>query len=278
MANRIWQWHFGQALAPTPNDLGTQGVPPSHPELLDWLASELLENGWSVKKLHRLILLSSTYRQSAIRDQKAIMADPQNRLLAGFPRRRLEAEEVWDHLHAVAGTLDMKSFGSPFVPKLSPEELQGMYDLDGKLELKWPVTTEQNRRAIYMLSRRSFRFPFFEAFDPPNTAASCPLRQTTTVPAQALTLLNNRIVGEQARAMAERLTRESGADLKSLVNRAWLFAYSRKADEAELRLALQFIIRAKAVHRQAGAKDAHASALTEFCIGVMNTTEFIYAN
>lgn len=278
MANRIWQWHFGQALAPTPNDLGTQGVPPSHPELLDWLASELLENGWSVKKLHRLILLSSTYRQSAIRDQKAIMADPQNRLLAGFPRRRLEAEEVWDHLHAVAGTLDMKSFGSPFVPKLSPEELQGMYDLDGKLELKWPVTTEQNRRAIYMLSRRSFRFPFFEAFDPPNTAASCPLRQTTTVPAQALTLLNNRIVGEQARAMAERLTRESGADLKSFVNRAWLLAYSRKADEAELNLSLQFITRAKAVHQQAGVKDAHASALTEFCIGVMNTTEFIYAN
>lgn len=123
LANRVWQWHFGRALAPTPNDLGTQGLPPSHPELLDWLASELVANGWSLKKLHRAVVLSSTYRQSAVREAGAIAADPQDVLLAGFPRRRLEAEEVWDHLHAAAGTLDPKSFGAPFVPKLSAEEL-----------------------------------------------------------------------------------------------------------------------------------------------------------
>lgn len=277
MANRIWQWHFGQALASTPNDLGTQGVPPSHPELLDWLASELRENGWSMKNLHRRILLSSTYQQSAIRDSNAIAVDPQNRWLAGFPRRRLEAEEVWDHLHMVAGTLDTKSFGQPFVPKLSPEELQGMYDLENKLELKWPVTPEQNRRAIYILNRRSFRFPFFEAFDPPNTATSCPSRQTTTVPAQALTLLNNRIVGEQARAMAGRLSLGAG-NRESFVQRAWLLAYSRAANEGELRLALEFIARAEAAHLNSGATDARTAALVEFCIGVMNTTEFIYTN
>ena len=277
MANRIWQWHFGQALASTPNDLGTQGVPPSHPELLDWLASELRENGWSMKNLHRRILLSSTYQQSAIRDSNAIAVDPQNRWLAGFPRRRLEAEEVWDHLHMVAGTLDTKSFGQPFVPKLSPEELHGMYDLENKLELKWPVTPEQNRRAIYILNRRSFRFPFFEAFDPPNTATSCPSRQTTTVPAQALTLLNNRIVGEQARAMAGRLSLGAG-NRESFVQRAWLLAYSRAANEGELRLALEFIARAEAAHLNSGATDARTAALVEFCIGVMNTTEFIYTN
>ena len=278
MANRIWQWHFGQAFASTPNDLGTQGAPPSHPELLDWLASELRENGWSMKSLHRRILLSSAYRQSAIRDPKAVAADPQDRLLAGFPRRRLEAEEVWDHLHAVAGTLDSKSFGPPFVPKLSPEELQGMYDLENKRELKWPVTPEQNRRAIYILNRRSFRFPFFEAFDPPNTATSCPVRQTTTVPAQALTLLNNRIVGEQARAMAGRLTRDAGSNVESFVKRAWLVAYSRDANEGELKIAVQFIAGAEAAHKKSGATDAHATALVEFCMGVMNTTEFIYTN
>ena len=277
MANRIWQWHFGQALASTPNDLGTQGVPPTHPELLDWLASELRENGWSMKNLHRRILLSSTYQQSAIRDSNAIAVDPQNRWLAGFPRRRLEAEEVWDHLHMVAGTLDPKSFGQPFVPKLSPEELQGMYDLENKLELKWPVTPEQNRRAIYILNRRSFRFPFFEAFDPPNMATSCPSRQTTTVPAQALTLLNNRIVGEQARAMARRLALGAG-NRESFVQRAWLLAYSRAANEGELRLALEFIARAEAAHLNSGATDARTAALVEFCIGVMNTTEFIYTN
>ncbi len=278
IANRIWQWHFGQALASTPNDLGTQGAPPSHPELLDWLASELVSNGWSLKKLHRLILLSSTYRQSAVRDPKAGAADPQNRLLAGFPRRRLEAEEVWDHLHAAAGTLDRKSFGAPFVPKLSPEELRSLYDIEGKPENKWPVTVDQTRRAIYILNRRSFRFPFFEAFDPPNSAVSCPVRQTTTVPTQALTLLNNRIVGEQARAMVERLTREVGNDVEKFVRQAWLLSYSRTVSEDELRLALSFIANAEDAKSRAGKPDAHRAALVDFCRGVLNTTEFIYAN
>lgn len=132
IANRVWQWHFGRALAATPNDLGIQGSRPSHPELLDWLASELVENDWSLKKLHRVVLLSSTYRQSALRGAEAIAADPQNVLLAGFPRRRLEAEEVWDHLHATAGTLERKSFGAPFVPKLSPEEMAGIYEIGNK--------------------------------------------------------------------------------------------------------------------------------------------------
>ena len=278
IANRIWQWHFGQAIVPTPNDFGTQGAPPSHPELLDWLASELRENGWSMKGLHRRILLSSAYQQSAIRDPRATEEDPQNRWLAGFPRRRLEAEEVWDHLHAAAGTLDLKGFGPPFVPKLSPEELQGMYDLENKPELKWPVTHEQDRRAIYILNRRSFRFPFFEAFDPPNTATSCPVRQTTTVPTQALTLLNNRIVGEQARAMAGRLSLEAGSEVALFVKRAWLLAYSRNASESELKLAVQFIEEAEAARAKSGATDAHAAALVEFCMGIMNTTEFIYTN
>ena len=278
IANRVWQWHFGQALAPTPNDLGTQGAPPSHPELLDWLASELVSNGWSLKKLHRLIVLSSTYRQSTVRDAKAGAADPQNRLLAGFPRRRLEAEAVWDHLHAAAGTLDRKSFGAPFVPKLSPEELRGMYDIEGKPQNKWPVTADQTRRAIYILNRRSFRFPFFEAFDPPNTAVSCPVRQTTTVPTQALTLLNNRIVGEQARAMAQRLTRESGNDVEKFVRQAWLLAYSRTVSEDELKLALNFIAVAENAKTKRGEPDARSTALVEFCVGVINTTEFIYTN
>ena len=278
IANRIWQWHFGQALALTPNDLGTQGSPPSHPELLDWLATELIESGWSLKKMHRLIVLSSTYRQSAIREPQAVATDPQDRLLSGFPRRRLEAEEVWDHLHAAAGTLDTKSFGEPFVPKLSDEELQGMYEISGKREKKWPVTADQNRRAIYILNRRSFRFPFFESFDPANNAVSCPVRQTTTVPAQALTLLNNRIVGEQAKAMAERLTRDAGPDVEKCVRLAWLLSYSREANAAEVTLALKFIRDGEAAHASAKNADPHAAALLDFCLGLINTTEFIYAN
>jgi len=278
IANRVWQWHFGQGLTITPNDLGTQGLPPSHPELLDWLATELVENGWSLKHLHRTIVMSATYRQSAVRDAGAVAVDPQNRLLSGFPRRRLEAEEVWDHLHATAGTLDLKAFGEPFVPKLSDEELQGMYEISMKREKKWPVTPDQNRRAIYILNRRSFRFPFFESFDPANNAVSCPVRQTTTVPAQALTLLNNRIVGEQAQAMATRLTRDAGADVEKCVRLAWRLAYSRDVADTELAIAVKFIADSEAAHSKSKTPDPHAAALVDFCLGIMNTTEFIYAN
>ena len=278
IANRVWQWHFGQALAATPNDLGTRGHPPSHPELLDWLATELVENGWSLKKLHRLLLLSSTYQQSTHRNSRMPDIDPQNVWLSHFPRRRLEAEEVWDHLHSAAGTLVTTHFGSPFIPQLSAEELKGLYDIEQKPDKKWPVTEVQNRRAIYVLNRRSFRFPFFEAFDPPNSGASCPTRQATTVPAQALTLLNNGIVSRQAKAMSERLVREAGENRSDQVRLAWLLAYSRQVTEPELEVALQFLAEAKLAHQQQGTPDPAATALNEFCLGLMNTSEFIGTN
>lgn len=278
VVNRIWQWHFGQALAATPNDLGTQGSPPSHPELLDWLACDFMENGWSLKRLHRQIILSATYRQSAVRDGQSRAMDPENRWLSGFSRRRLEAEEVWDQVHATAGTLDQRQFGKSFVPRLTEGELKGMYDLENKRELKWPVTAEQERRALYILNRRSFRFPFFEAFDPPNTAVSCPVRQSTTVPAQALTLMNNGIVMLQSQAMAGRLMHDAGRDWESIVKRAWLLAYSRTPTRAEARMAREFITAAQAAHAAAGAAAARGTALREFCLALMNTTEFIYSN
>ncbi len=278
IANRVWQWHFGQALATTPNDLGTQGRPPSHPELLDWLARELIENGWSLKKLHRLLLQSSTYQQSANRDTRALNADPQNVWLSHFPGRRLEAEEVWDHLHATAGTLVTTAFGTPFVPLLSAEELKGLYDIEQKPDKKWPVTADQNRRAIYLLNRRSFRFPFFEAFDPPNSGASCPTRQATTVPAQALTLLNNNIVSQQAAAMCLRLIREAGDNRNDQVRLGWQLAYSRLVTEPEMNLALQFIAESESAHQKQGTPNPAAMALKEFCLGLMNTSEFIGTN
>lgn len=278
VVNRVWQWHFGQALAATPNDLGTQGSPPSHPELLDWLACDFMENGWSLKRLHRQIILSATYRQSAVRDGQSRAMDPENRWLSGFSRRRLEAEEVWDQVHAAAGTLDQRQFGKSFVPRLTEGELKGMYDLENKRELKWPVTAEQERRALYILNRRSFRFPFFEAFDPPNTAVSCPVRQSTTVPAQALTLMNNGIVMLQSQAMAGRLMHDAGRDWESIVKRAWLLAYSRTPTRAEARMAREFITAAQAAHAAAGAAAARGTALREFCLALMNTTEFIYSN
>ncbi len=278
MANRIWQWHFSQALAPTPNDLGTQGLPPSHPELLDWLAAELQHHGWSLKKMHRLIVLSSTYQQSTVRNAHARAADPQNVYLSGFPRKRLEAEVVWDHLHATAGTLDKKPFGPPFAPFLSKEELQGVYDIGDGKNSKWPSSTEQNRRGIYILNRRSLRFPFFESFDPAGSGTSCPVRQTTTVPAQALSLINNKMVVEQAKAMALRLIRESGNDLEACVQQAWLLAYGRQADVLERQAALKFLSESELAHKDKRTPLPRTEALFEFCLGIINTTEFIYAN
>ena len=278
IANRVWQWHFGQALAATPNDLGTKGRPPSHPELLDWLAMELIENGWSLKKLHRLLLLSSTYQQSSNRNSLVMDSDPHNVWLSHFPRRRLETEEVWDHLHATAGTLVPTYFGPPFVPRLSAEELKGLYDIEQKPDKKWFVTDDQNRRGIYLLNRRSFRFPLFEAFDPPNSGASCPTRQATTVPAQALTLLNNSIVSQQANAMSSRLVREAGDNRSDQVRLAWLLAYSRVVSESELEVAIQFFAESESAHQQQGTPDPAATALKEFCLGLMNTSEFIGTN
>ena len=276
--NRVWQWHFGRAIASTPNDLGLKGAPPSHPELLDWLAKDFLASGWDLKHLHRRILLSATYQQSVQRSPGAIQADPDNRFLSGFPSRRLSAEEVWDHLHASAGTLERQSHGPPFVPALSAEELQGLYDLEQKPDQKWPVTPDQNRRAIYLLNRRSFRFPFFEAFDPPHNSVSCPTRQSTTVPAQALTLLNNTIVARQAIAMSERLVREAGEQETSQVELAWTLAYSREISDEERHLAREFLAGSRRGYQNRGLDRVVERALADLCLALFNSSEFITTN
>ena len=276
--NRVWQWHFGRALAPTPNDLGLKGAPPTHSELLDWLTFDFCQRGWDLKHLHRRILFSATYQQSVQRSQHAMQSDPENNSLASFPSRRLSAEEVWDHLHSAAGTLELDSYGPPFVPALSEEELLGLYDIEQNTGKKWPVTSEQNRRAIYILNRRSFRFPFFEAFDPPNNSISCPTRQTTTVPAQALTLLNNSIVALQADAMAKRLLREAGVQESSQLELAWLLAYSREISDEERQMAKDFLAQSRTSYKTKGIDDASERAMADLCLALFNSSEFISAN
>ena len=276
--NRVWQWHFGRAIAATPNDLGLKGAAPTHPELLDWLAVDFCQSGWDLKHLHRRILLSSTYQQSVHRSAKAMQIDPENKLLSSFPSRRLSAEEVWDHLHATSGTLELHCYGVPFVPALSEEELLGIYDIEQNAAKKWPVTPEQNRRAIYILSRRSFRFPFFEAFDPPNNSVSCPTRQTTTVPAQALTMLNNTMVATQATAMGERLLREAGEKETSQIELAWLLAYSREISDEERQMAQNFLAQSRSSYTIKGLDRASQRALADLCLAIFNTSEFISAN
>src|SRR5262249_33401864 len=168
----------GQALVRTPNDFGTQGEPPTHPELLDWLARDVVDHGWSLKRLHRLILLSKTYRTRSVAEGRGLKGDPENRLLWHFPRRRLEGEALRGTLLAGAGSLTLKPYGPPVVPPLSSQELTGLFDAKGK----WPATkdaSDHTRRSVYLLVRRTFVYPLFAAFDPPEVMTSCPQRART---------------------------------------------------------------------------------------------------
>ena len=161
MVNRIWQGHFGRGIVPTANDFGQQGQAPTHPELLDWLATEFVAQGWSMKAMHRLIVLSNTYQMSSrFSDDANTRVDPDNVYLWRMNRRRLEAEAIWDSMHATAGTLNLKMSGRPVMPPLSQAEMSA-------LRVKsWWVTpadsSEANRRAVYILSRRNFAFPMYQ--------------------------------------------------------------------------------------------------------------------
>jgi len=276
--NRVWQWHFGTGLVATPNDLGLKGAAPSHPELLDWLACDFRDSGWDLKQLHRRILLSATWQQSVHRSAEAIKADPENRFLSAFPSRRLSAEEIWDHLHSAAGTLNLESYGPPIVPQLTAEELLGIYDIEQNAGKKWPVTAEQSRRAIYILNRRSFRFPFFEAFDPPGISVSCPTRQTTTVPTQALTMLNNSMDQRQAQEMSAGLWKQAGPDESAQLKLAWLLAFSREMTPQEQREAGEFLAQARRSYRDRGLDRAAERALADLCLALFNSSEFISIN
>jgi mono/diheme cytochrome c family protein len=267
IVNRVWQWHFGDGLVRTPNDFGVRGDRPSHPELLDWLAVEFMESGWSLKKLHRRILLSRTYQASSSASSEALRLDPENRLFGRFQPRRVEAEVVWDGIRVAAGTLDRRMFGPPVFPPLDDRELIGNYR-------KWSASPagEADRRAIYIVTRRSFRFPALGAFDLPDNAASCSQRDRTVVPGQALTLLNNRSVRDQAGAFASRLLRETDRRPETIAERAWLIAYGRPITAGERKDAVAFL---RAREKEGGAQSLR-TAVTELCVALFNTNEFIY--
>jgi hypothetical protein len=256
IVNRAWQWHFGHGLVRTPGDLGIAGDRPTHPELLDFLAVEFMNEGWSLKRLHRRIMLSSTYRMSANADASTVARDSDNRLLSRFQPRRLEAEAVWDVLRAVSGTLKSEMYGLPVAPPLDEQEQIGNFR-------KWPVATadEVDRRAVYILIKRSFRFPMLSAFDPPDNISSCGRRDVTTVPNQALTLLNNRTMQDQAAAFAARLTRETDGKPENVAAKAWLYAYGRTISDEERATAVDFL---------------KARTVAELCLALFNTNEFIY--
>lgn len=226
MANRIWQWHFGIGLVETANDFGRNGVEPSHPELLDWLAQELIGSGWSIKYMHRQIVLSSTYRQSTGNNAEAVVVDANGRLLWRYPTRRLEAEAIRDCMLAVSGRLNLKMAGRGF----------DLFNKRGGLSGFTPVESfsgEGLRRMIYAHKVRRERDAVFGAFDCPDAGQSTPRRVESTTPIQALNLFNSRVTIEQADAFALRVTKEVGDDIPAQIQRVYEISLSRKpvADE-----------------------------------------------
>ncbi len=283
MVNRLWLWHFGAGLVATPNDFGKMGQPPSHPELLDWLATQFVRGGWSIKRMHRLIMLSNTYQMaSTYQDKAGSAADPDNRFLWRMNRRRLEAEAYWDALHAVAGTLNLKMGGRPIMPPLADEEL------GAGQRSSWIVPadpSEWTRRGLYILVRRNFVFPMFEIFDSPVNSVSTARRETTNVAPQALWALNNRHVYSQARQFAARLVREVGHSPQAWIDRAWEIALGRRPTAAEVSDARRLLAAFEAHPARPGddpppdlaqLPPARAAALTKLCLAILNLNEFIF--
>ena len=281
MVNRLWQWHFGTGLVSTPNDFGQMGQRPTHPKLLDWLATEFVAGGWSLKSMHRLIMVSNTYqRTSRYSNPKNSTADPSNLYWWRMKRKRLEAEALWDALHSVAGTLTLKIGGRSFCP---PVEGQA-----GKNWVKIPVDLENrdlNRRAIYIMVQRNFGFPMFETFDTPDPAVSCSVREVTTVPPQALFFMNNKMVVSQAKKFAQRLVRESGDDPAAWIRKAWRLALGRDPSQQEKLEAMDLLKSLTQTELGANKADslaqmgvARAEALSQLCLAIFNLSEFSYVD
>jgi len=229
IVNRVWQWHFGRGLVATANDFGSRGEPPSHPELLDWLAARFLAEGGRLKPLHRLIMQTEAYRRSSQASPAMVASDPSNRLVARFERRRLSAEEIRDSLLMVAGNLDTSvGEGHPF-----PPEATWTFTQHGPFEAVYPT----NRRSAYVMRPRQRQHPFFALFDGADPNASTPRRETTTVPTQALYFLNDPFFHTQTEAFAQRVLAhgpEGAADVESRVHDAFTRALQRTASPEEL--------------------------------------------
>ncbi len=269
IVNRIWQHHFGRGLVRSPNNFGQLGDPPTHPELLDWLAQKFVEGGWRMKPIHRLIMTSNAYRMSSRADKAALAKDPTNNLFWRFDMRRLSAEEIRDSIHAVNGRLNLKMYGPGVYPEISAEVLAGQ----SRPGEGWGKSSseEQSRRSIYIFVKRSLITPLLADFDFADTDSSCAARFATTQPTQALGMLNGAFINEQAVAFADRLRREAKDDPEAQVKRALRLALSRKPDEKSVQRGLELL----KLFQQKHGVTADA-ALNYYCLMVLNLNEFVY--
>jgi hypothetical protein len=239
------------------------GERPSHPELLDWLADRFVQSGWSVKHVHKLILMSSAYRQSstAPAPAAALEKDPQNRLLWRFNRRRLEAEEVRDAMLAVSGALNAKAGGPSVMVPIDPDLVKALYKPSQWQPAADPA--EHDRRSVYLLAKRNLRLPFLEVFDQPDAQVSCPKRESSTHAPQALELLNGDLSNRLAERLADRLRKEAGDGSARQADLAYRLAVGRAPTANERALAVDFLA---------------SGALREFALAVFNLNGFLYVD
>jgi len=287
MVNRIWHYHFGRGLVGTPSDFGLKGDRPTHPELLDWMASEFVQNGWSLKQMHRLIMTSETYKQASVSRSDAAVIDPEDKLLWRFPRHRLEGEVIRDEALTVAGMLNPKMGG----PSVFPELPAGLEGRGG-----WKVTgdkDERNRRSVYIFVRRNTRYPMFETFDMPDTHESCARRNVTTSPLQALSMLNDKLSLEWAENFAGKVLQVAGDDRSKQIRAAYEIALARTPTTDEEKVVAEFFSEhGKILSERAQAKEplplppefpadgdkVSAATLVDFCHALLNSNEFVYMN
>jgi hypothetical protein len=289
IVNRLWQHHFGRGVVGTPNDFGSQGDPPTHPELIDWLAAEFVDHQWSLKSLHRMMVMSATYCQESLvgsSQSEDLRADPDNKLLWRANRRRLEGEAIRDAMLHLSDDLNLRMFGPSAKPKLPDKISSYTWRADDKVE-------DQNRRSVYVLVKRNLRYPLFDAFDQPDLHNSCARRTKTTTAPQALLLLNSEFSLEQAQRFCGALLTKQPTDTKSLVKEAIQIAWGREASEEDIKVCLQFIDKQAAIDSAkteesqtfalptpcpAEFDPARAAALVDFCHALMNANEFLYVD
>ncbi len=264
LVNRLWQHHFGIGLVATADNLGKSGARPTHPELLDYLAAEFVRSGWSVKAVHRLVLYSAAYRQASAPRAELARTDPDNRLLGRFPLRRLDAEALRDAMLHVAGELDRRA-GGPYIPTRRTSE--------GVVE----VAESQDgarRRSVYLQQRRTQVVTFLQLFDAPSVVTGCSVRPTSTVPLQALALLNSDFARARAQGFARRLRHEAGADTDGRLSLAFRLACGRPPSAEQREAAHRFL----AAQRQAytGRADAEERVWTDLCQVILTSNTFLY--
>jgi mono/diheme cytochrome c family protein len=271
LVNRVWQWHFGRGLVVTPSNFGLRGAAPTHPALLDWLAHDFVEHGWSIKSLHRAIMLSRTYQMSSNGSPEAVTADPANQYYARFDRRRLDAEALRDAVMSVAGTLDLEPPAAHPFPPLN--------------EWHWtqhnPFKTilPSNKRSVYLMTQRLQRHPYLALFDGPDTNYSTGLRTEATVPLQALYFLNNPGFAEQAEAFAARLIAHS-SEPQTRVEHGMLAAWSRAPEAPETENVFRYLDQFRQELDASGCtpEELEKATWTRFARVLLSANEFLYVD